>query len=152
MKPGDVLEASIWLSGTETDHLKARFERDLRASLAEGAEAEGVVMGPLIMTEKKPGEDRVPTPPDGLQGPDVRLLVGEAIVFDYAPQTTEGAFVADLEPKDLERLIIILRRVYQHYNPGKPELSRERCIEYINQNGADAALEALREQVGSRVH
>ena len=70
----------------------------------------------------------------------------------YAPEEAEGCFVADLEPKDLERLRTILRRVHQSYNPGKPELSTEKCDEYINKNGPDAALAALREQVGVKVH
>jgi len=59
----------------------------------------------------------------------------------------EGTFVADLEPKDLDRLRVILRRVYQEWNPGKPALSQERCDAYINLNGPEAALAALREQV-----
>ena len=149
--PGDVIETAIWCDGTETQELKDRFKTDLRANLASMADAEGVIIGPLIMIEKKPGEDRVPKVPDGLQGPDVRLLVGEATVVGEA-FVSEGMFVADLEPRDLDRLRQILRRVHQSYNPGKPELSQEKCDEYINQNGPDAALEALREQVGTKVH
>lgn len=147
MKPGDVLEYAIWLDGTETKELKDRFEGDLRTALASIP----AITGPLIMTEKKPGEERVPKVPDHLQGPDVRLLVGEAAVIDLI-EPDEGNFVGDLEPKDLERLRTILRRVHQSYNPGKPELSMEKCDEYINRNGPDAALEALREQVGVKVH
>ena len=151
LQPGDVIETAIWCDGTETEKLKDRFETDLQASLASMANAEGVIIGPLIMTEKKPGEDRVPPVPDEIHGPDVMLLVGEAQVIGEA-FVSEGAFVADLEPKDLERLRTILRRVHQSYNPGKPELSQEKCDEYINCNGPDAALEALREQVGVKVH
>lgn len=147
LKPGDVLEMAIWLDGTETQELKDRFEGDLRTAIAEVP----AITGPLVMTEKRPGDDRVPKVPESLQGPDVRLLIGEALVVDLiAPD--EGYFVADLEPRDLERLRAILRRKYQEYNPGKPELSTEKCDEFINQNGPDAALEALREQVGIKVH
>ena len=151
LQPGDMLETAIWCDGTETEKLKDRFETDLQASLAGMADAEGVIIGPLIMTEKKPGEDRVPPVPDEIHGPDVMLLVGEAQVIGEA-FVSEGLFVADLEPKDLERLRTILRRVQRHYNPGKSELSQEKCDEYINCNGPDAALEALREQVGVKVH
>lgn len=151
LRPGEVLETAIWMTGDEPEGMADRFETDLRTSLAEMAEIEGVVIGPLIMTEKRPGEDRVPEVPDYIQGSDVRLLVGEATVIAEV-HVSEGTFVADLDLKDLERLRAILRRVHQFYNPGKPELSLEKCDEYINQNGPDAALEALREQVGVKVH
>lgn len=65
------------------------------------------------------------------------------------PLDLTNTFVADIDPKDLERLRIILRRIHQQYNPGKPTLSNERCDQFINQNGPDAALAALREQVGT---
>ena len=151
LRPGDVLETAIWMTGEEPDGLSDRFERDLRADLARMADDEGVIIGPLVMTERLPGEERVPDAPDSVHGVNVRLLVGEATVIGKA-FVSEGSFVADLEPKDLERLRTILRRVYQSYNPGKPELSTERCDEYINQNGPEAGLEALREQVGVKVH
>lgn len=146
MKPGDVIETAIWMTGAEPEGMSERFEVDLRTALASMAEAEGVIIGPLVMTEKRPGEDRVPDVPDYIQGMDVRLLVGEATVIAEMFES-EGAFVADLEPRDLERLRTILQRVHQQYNPGKPELSVEKCDEYINRNGPDAALAALREQV-----
>ena len=151
MKPGDVLETAIWLDGRKTDELKHKFEKDLRESLAGMADEERVIIGPLMMTEKRPGEDRVPGVPDYIQGPDVRLLVGEATVFACLP-ATESRFVDDLDEKDLERLRSILRRVHRSYNPGKPDLSDEKCDEYINVNGPDAALAALREQVGIKVN
>jgi hypothetical protein len=147
LKSGDVLEMAIWMDGTETEEMKKQFEIDLRSAIAEVP----AITGPLIMSEKKPGEDRVPKVPEGLQGPDVRLLVGEAAIIDMITPD-EGYFLADLEPKDLDRLVSILRRVYQSYNPGKPELSLEKCYEFINQNGPEAADEALREQVGAKVH
>ncbi|KKK73777.1 hypothetical protein LCGC14_2890380 [marine sediment metagenome] len=152
LSPGDVLEVAIWMTGEEPDHLKGRFERDLWTNFASMADAENVIIGPLMMTEKRPGEHRVPVVPDNVHGPDVRLLVGEAAVVGYTPVEAEGCFVADLEPRDLERLRTILRRVHQAYNPGKPELTTEKCDEYININGPDAALAALREQVGVKVH
>ena len=151
MKPGDVLELGIWMDGTETQELKDRFEGDLKRSFKRSAKLADVVISPVTMIVSKPGDDRVPKVPEGLHGPDVRFLIGEAEVVNLVP-SFEGYFVADLEPKDLERLRTILRRVYQEYNPGKPELSTEKCDEFINQNGPDAALEALREQVGIKVH
>ena len=151
MKPGDILETAIWVRGDEPEGMKARFERDMQAMLADMAMAEGIIIGALVMTEMRPGEPRVPEVPDYIQGPDVRLLVGEASVIGDVFESA-GTFVADLEPTDLERLRTILRRVHQAYNPGKPELTTEKCDEYINQHGPDAALAALREQVGVTVH
>lgn len=152
LRPGDVLESAIWMTGEEPDHLKRRFEDDVRTKLVTMADENNVIIGPLIMTVKRPGEERVPAVPDTVHGTNVRLLVGEARVVADMFVSDEGAFVADLEPKDLERLCVILRRVHQEYNPGKPELSIEKCHEYINKNGPDAALAALREQVGDTVH
>jgi len=151
LKPGDVLETAIWMDGTETEAQKDRFRREFGVYIARAADVEKVIVGPVTMTEKKPGEERVPRVPDNVQGPDVRLLVAEAMVVDLAPDL-ESTFAAELEPKDLERLIAILRRVHRAWNPGKPELSYEKCIDYINRNGPEAALEALREQVGTRVN
>jgi hypothetical protein len=148
---GDMLETAIWMDGTETREMKERFHGDLEQAFAKMAEENHVIITPVTMTEKRPGDDRVPPVPDDLQGPDVRLLVGEALVVDHSLRN-EGCFVADLDPRDLERLRTILRRVYRSYNPGKPELSTEKCDEFINQNGPDAALAALREQVGVKVH
>lgn len=146
LQPGEVIETSIWMTGEEPSRLKDRFEKDLRTALAEMADAEGVIIGPLLMEEKKPGEDRVPPVPKAIQGPDVRLLVGTATIMDYEP-VSEGNFVAELEPKDLERLRGIARRAFKRLNPDKPDLSTERCDEFINQNGPEIALAALREQV-----
>lgn len=151
IQAGEVIEFAIWANGAETSEMVAMFESDLRVGLAEIADQYGVIIGPLLMRELRPGEERVPPVPSHIHGPDVRLLVGEATVIGEVFQS-EGAFVADLEPKDLERLRTILRRVHAAWNPGKPELSVEKCDEYINRNGADAALAALQDQVGVRVH
>ena len=146
LQTGTVLETAIWMTGDEPDGVKDRFVRDLRGGLASMASAEGVIIGPLVMTELKPGDDRMPKVPDYIHGSDVRLLVGEAVVFGPEFQS-EGYFVADLEPKDLARLRAIARKAFKKLNPDKPELSIERCDEFINQNGPDIALEALRETV-----
>jgi len=148
---GEVIEQAIWVTGEEPPELQAQFEKDLRAGLADIAGQYGVIIGPLIMRELKPGQERVPKVPDYIQGPDVRLLVGEATVIGEEFKS-EGRFIADLDPKDLERLRVITRRVHQAWNPGKPELSIEKCDENINKQGWKAALTALREQVGIKVH
>ena len=152
LRPGEVLQTAIWMDGKETVEQKRMFERDIRASLASLADFAGIIIGPLILTEKRPGDDRVPEVPNHIQGPDVRLLVAKATVMGHPYGHDSSAFVADLDVKDLARLRAILRRVHGAYNPGKPELTTEKCDEYINANGPDAALAALREQVGVQVN
>lgn len=56
-----------------------------------------------------------------------------------------SGFAGDLDQKDLEFLVVLTRRVHQLYNPGKPELSLEKCFENINLQGPEVVLEALRE-------
>lgn len=147
LKEGDVLEFAIWMDGRETEEMKLDYAKQLSSVIA-GIPA---ITGPLMMHEMRPGEDRMPEVPKGMMGPDVRLLVGESTVISLLEET-EGNFVGDLEPKDLERLRAILRRVHRSWNPGSPELSTEKCDEYINRNGPNAALDALRNQVGVKVH
>ena len=95
---GEVIEQAIWITGEEPPELQAQFEKDLRAGLADIAGQYGVIIGPLIMRELKPGQERVPKVPDYIQGPDVRLLVGEATVIGEELKS-EGRFIADLDPK-----------------------------------------------------
>ena len=146
MKPGDTFETAIWLDGTEPEELKERFVKDCLNQLKETK----LLFGPLRLTEKKVWEDQVPEPPSSLQGPDVRLLVVEADVIGIRP-VTESRFVEDLDEKDLQRLRTILRKVHKSYG-NISELSDEKCDEFININGPDAALEVLRERVGKTIH
>lgn len=152
LRPGEVLQTGVWLTGMEAEGMPERFANDMRANLDSMATANGVIIGTLEMTFMRPGEERVPPVPDEIHGPNVRFLVAEATVVSVLPVANESNFVADLDEKDLTRLVTILRRVHQSYNPGKPELSLEKCHEYINLNGPDAALAAMREQVGVKVH
>lgn len=52
----------------------------------------------------KPGDERVPGVPDHIQGQDVRLLVGEALVLGRKTVLKLNSFLNDLDPKDLTRL------------------------------------------------
>jgi hypothetical protein len=151
LKIGEVIEAAIWLNGEETHEMRLQFALDLRAGLESTAAENGVAIGPFTETIKRPGDDRVPPVPDNVQGIDVRLLVFEATVIGAA-LADEGNFIAELEPSDLERLRQIARRAFARLNPDKPPLSIERCDEFINQNGPDIALAALRQQVGDTIH
>lgn len=141
LSPGDVLETAIWLCGAETPELKGRFECDLQATLASMAADQGVMIGPLLMTEKKPGQHRVPPVPDEVQGMDVRLLVGEAQVIGIEPTVAPWSFVMDLDKVDLRRLRKITRQAAPH------ALTDAECDEIIDEIGPDSALRTLRERV-----
>src|SRR3990167_11391615 len=127
MKPGDIAELSIWLDGTETE------------------QQHGVTLGPIEFTVKRPGDDRVPQVPSHIEGPDVRLLVGEAKVV-YAPQYTiqpSTAFVADLDKDDLLKLRVMTRRAHARTHPGD-RLSDKHCDAIIERLGPDVAVQTLR--------
>lgn len=140
-QPGEVFETAIWMTGEEAPELKERFIEDVRAYLAEVAERDGVVIGPLVMCEKSPGDDRVPPVPDTIQGPAVKLLVGEATVVAVHPAIAPWSFVLDLDKKDLHRL----REITRQAAPGP--LSDEECDEIIDEIGVETAVRTLREQV-----
>lgn len=144
MNIGDTLDAALWIDGRETAEQRRRFEIDVSAALAEGQEEHGVIIGPVIWTEKKPGEERVPPVPDHIQGPDVRLLVGTAKVIAFMPVFGESRFYDDLEPDDQERLRRITRKAYKRDFPGYPRLTDRQCETLINDLGPEAGLDALR--------
>lgn len=91
MKPGDTIESSIWLAGTETAEDRARYERDVRESIDELCDQKGFIHGPVTFTELNPGDHRVPKVPDHIHGPAVRLLVAEADVLLYRPHRSTAA-------------------------------------------------------------
>lgn len=146
MHVGSTIESAIWLTGTEPEHLRDRYERDVRESIAMLCAETGFVHGPVTFTVKQPGDDRVPPVPDHISGPDVRLLVAEAEVVGQGPEVSTRGFVGELDAKDLERLRGIVRRQ-------RPELSDVECDDVIEELGPGAALDALEHAVnGGAVH
>jgi hypothetical protein len=150
---GDVMECAIWLTGTETDgHLTRWKEIDCPNSLRKEANGREVLVGPITFTEKRPGEERVPQVPGHISGPDVRLLVAEAVVVGFRSIGGGSSFLLDLEPRDLEKLRTITRRAHRKANPGE-ELSDAGCDYIINQIGPEAAMKAVRAAVdGKALH
>lgn len=146
LKPGQILEAALWADGRETPEQCAQFEDQLREYLAYCAAQEEVVIGPLTMVEKFPGDPRVPPVPDNIQGPNVRLIVGEAKVLCEKPKFTiyESRFIDDLEPEDLALLRQRTRTVYRRHFPKRPPLTDFQCDELIDGLGPEAALDTLR--------
>lgn len=139
MKVGEVLEVAIWLTGTESEEKHAWFKREALDALGRAEAEHGVKVGPVAWTEKRPEEDRVPPVPDYVQGPDVRLLVGEAeIVGEYA--NTNGVPLSmDLEEEHLVRLRGIVRRKHAAAYPYRRALTDAECDEVIDEHGPDAA-------------
>jgi len=138
---GAVFETAIWLTGEEAPELKERFVKELRAYLASVAERDGVIIGPLVMIEKSPGDDRVPKVPDAIQGPAVKLLVGEATVVAVQPGIAPWSFVLDLDKNDLRRLREVTRLA------APQTLTDEECDGIIDEIGVETAVKTLREQV-----
>lgn len=151
MKPGEVIETAIWLNGTETPELLSRYKQDCHECIRVMADEHKVLFAPLQFIEKKPGEDRVPPVPDHIQGPNVRLLVAEAKVVCNAPQIAARSFLYDLDPKDLERLRQITRRVHAKDQPREAPLTDAQCDAIIEEIGPQAAYDAVRKAVDTRV-
>lgn len=147
MKPGETLEAAIWLDGGETSEQLRQFKADMGEVIGEKCQSGDMLHGPLRFIEKQIGEDRVPPVPDHIQGLDVRLMVVEADITGYAPQPNKRVFVGDLEPKDLQRLRVITRTAYEPNNLGQT-LTDIECDDVIEELGPDSALRTL----GSTVH
>jgi hypothetical protein len=144
MNLGDTIEAAIWMDGTETPEHRRAFEQDASAAMANAQNEAGVMIGPIQFVEKRLGEDRVPSVPDHIQGPDVRLLVASAVVVGYLPALPPGRFTDDLDPDDLARLRTITRDAYSGQFPRRWPLTNRQCDTLINDLGLDAALDTLR--------
>lgn len=147
MKPGDIAEVAIWLSGEETPEQIDQWKTvDCPAIMKQTEQQCGVAIGSIVFTIKRPGGERVPPVPDHIHGPDVRLLVGEATVA-YRPQYTirpSTAFVQDLDQKDRERLRQITRRAHARTHPGD-RLTDRHCDAIIEALGPDVAVKTLRD-------
>lgn len=140
MRPGEVIEAAIWLSGKETKAMRDRYEHEVRENIREACFNAGVLYGAVTFTEKRIGEDRVPTPPDHVQGPDVRLLVAETPITGFALQPP--GFTSELDRSDLLKLREVVRNKHALLRGGS--LTDMECDDLINDIGPEAAVDKLR--------
>lgn len=138
---GEVIESAIWITGDESEELRNRYTHDVTLAIADLCREQGVIHGPIQWLEKAPGSERVPAVPDHIKGSRVRLWVAEATVLEYAPQTSTGSFIANLDQKDLVRLRLLTRRA------AKRSLSDADCDQIIESFGPEAAVETLRAAV-----
>ena len=149
MKPGETLEAAIWVDGRETEGQLAQHKANVLEIMSAEVQAAGYALSPLRWLVKRPGEHRVPDVPEGLEGPDIHLLVAEADVMTMAANN----FLADLEPRDLQRLRYLTRHAYQRTwqqwvaeglaKGPAPILTDRQCDTIISDHGPDAAVAAL---------
>lgn len=137
MRVGETLEVAIWLTGNETPEMRARFEADCKAALARLEVERRLVCGPVRWTEKGVLEDRVPTPPDHVQGPAVRLLVAEADIVAERP--ANAPLSRDLDDEPLARLRAIVRARHARARPFQARLTDAECDAIIDEVGPDAA-------------
>lgn len=146
MRVGDVVETAVWLTGEEPKDLRDDYKADVREAISSLCQEKGFVHGPVEFVKKRPGDDRVPPVPNEVQGIDVHLLVAEAKIIgrlDYR----SGGFIAELEPRDLERLRQITRRAHRAYLPDGEtprELTDQEVDDIIDELGPEAARDAIR--------
>ena len=150
MKIGTDLEIAFWLTGDEAPRVLAGVEAVCCQAFSQIEETNGVVCGPVTFITKRPGDDRVPTVPDRVQGPDVRLLVAGTTVVAERPAALRPSFLADLDPVDLARLRILTREAHRRSRPGSPALTDGECDAVIEQIGPESAAATVRGAVDSR--
>lgn len=145
MKPGDIVESAIWLSGEETDQMIQAWKDRVREKTNEKAKLDNMEVGPFNWVIKRPGDDRVPPVPDHINGINVQLLVGEASVIGKRQTIIhkQSGFVYDLTKDDLNRLRQITRRAHAHKQPGN-RLNDKQCDAVIEHLGPDVVLKMLR--------
>lgn len=148
---GDEHEAAAWFSG-------AAGKRKSKKAIQDAFDTNPrLKFGPVTFEILFPGDDRVPEPP--VQG--LRLIYATAKVagikyddpdmldleHDGKRPLPKYGFHGDLDTKSADRLIRVTRRAYKEMNPGKPELSVERCVEYIEMVGPDVWERELKQAV-----
>lgn len=142
---GQLIEVAIWLNGQETEEDLRRWVEETIPSTFKAAEArDRIVLGSVRYTEKLPGQDRVPPVPRHISGPNVRLLVAEAVVLGKTKPVIEVGFIGDLTDEDLQRLRRLTRRAHQRAHPDFPPLTDAQCDAVINMMGPQAAVATLR--------
>ncbi len=150
MKPGQIIEAAVWLNGEETPEEMARWKTVDLPDMFKIAEFEnGIMLGEIWYEEKELTDERVPEVPDHIHGDNVKLLVGCAKVLRFTkPTPKEKSFLDDLKFEDLQ----LLRRItvaahLEKYPDYKGELSDKRCDAIIEELGPEIAERVLWEAV-----
>lgn len=147
---GMPIEVSVWLTGRETPNQIDAFKKDCAEEVTAFGVMNNVVMGAPVFTEKRPGEDRVPQVPLHIHGPDVRMLICEALVVAERTMIVKSSgFVQDLDLVDLAKLREITRRAHQKARPIEMPLTDVQCDAIIEELGPTAALRTLGADMGT---
>lgn len=154
---GDTHVAAAWLDDPK-DIPAVQAALAFRFSADE--QAQGIRFSAITFEVVAPGDMRLPPGP----WPAERCLIGEArvekvglpkVVDDPDGPTVDirthkgrvspiRSFFGDLSEKDKHRMMIITQRAYAELNPGKPALSLEQCVAYIETVGPDVWEKHLR--------
>lgn len=151
----DTAELAVWVTDDDPpSKLKWWKTEEAPRLFEESAEAAGMKLSPIRWYELKPGEGRAGTPPKGIQGTNVRLLVAECDVVGMRPIANEAVpFTLELSRSDLKKLRDATRRAYGLVigSDGKTlrKLRADECDKIINLLGPEAAA---REAVNATVH
>jgi hypothetical protein len=149
-QPSESFELAMWMDGTESEAQRNACVNDMFTAFYRMAELSGVKIKQPVFVIKAPGDERVPPVPDHIAGPNVRLLVGEALITGLVWQSPAGSFVTDqLDAVDRARLRKITRRARRAHNPGAKRLSDAETDAIINRVGPESAAKALRAAVNS---
>lgn len=151
---GESFEAAIWMTGKETEQQRNACVIDMREAFRRMAVENKVMIEPPQFSILEPGSERCPGVPDNISGPCVCLLVAEAMIVGYAPESSPaGSFVQDLELVDRKRLRTITRQAHQKQCPGERRLTDAECDAIAEQVGPESAGRAIREMKDrGRVH
>lgn len=151
MKPGEIAEFGIWLSGEETEEQLHNWKTIEVPKIIERTEKQfNVVLKNIRFIVKSPGEDRVPQVPKHIKGANVKLLISEADVF-AGPQAIkmQKGIANDLDQKSLQTLRRITRREHSKAHPGMPALNNQQCDAVINRLGTEIIVQMLN---GKAIH
>ena len=149
MKIGDTVESAAWLTGAEPEGIVDTYKRDVKGAIDRLCNLNGFIHGPVRFIERLPGMERVPDVPDHVQGPAVRLLIGEADLTAKAPEINTRSFIGDLDKKDLMRMRVITRQAHRKNNPSAPILTDTQVDDIIEQIGPEAAMDAVMNAVNT---
>ena len=154
MKKGDMAQLAVWYC-EEDDQKKIAWWRKEGCAMQMKASADyfRVKLSKVKFYELDPGESNAGHPPEGRQGTNFKLLVGEAEVVADLPQVASKTFVQDLTMKDLALLRNVTRKAYAMHNPQiQVALSDDGCDEVINELGPDAVESLLRQAADATKH
>lgn len=144
---GDIYEHACWFAPANLKD-KDDARSIVRAAFRNTEEEERITLGPVSWEELKPGEARVPPPPENLWGAEPKLLVGYATVVAVRNPDVqlvdpdEGArYLASLSGAQLAERRFWTREIAAQYGR---KLTDEECDRIIAARGPGSEERAMR--------